>query len=49
MRLIKTVCFEPEVFEALEQIRGKRQHATSKLINDFLRQAMGLTFEKVRK
>jgi len=37
-----TICVEPEVFRALEKLRGTRTQFRSKFINDILREKMGL-------
>lgn len=43
------VSFEPEIFQALEEIRGNRQHVRSKYINDVLRKEFGLPEKKAGK
>ncbi|MFZ3384732.1 MAG: hypothetical protein WA144_12475 [Candidatus Methanoperedens sp.] len=41
--ITRGVSFEPEVFMALEKLRGNRQRVRSRFINDALRLKLGLS------
>ena len=41
-KIMRGISFDPDVFQALENLRGTRQRERSRYINDLVREKLGL-------